>query len=373
VSVAYVAFSAGPPRRARGRAGGRRRHCRPSPATRAGGPPPVGHLPLHCSWCGSVGRPRPRLAGLRGSALGRHHLHPLERPCARPALVWRTLGSSVGATLATAPITALALGTVAPVGILINFAAIPLAAVAVPGVLQACWSCPSPRPSPARSRRCGACTCWSSRRSPVRRAVGPRPAGAGRHRRRGSLPAGLRGALWAVGSGNTLAETGRRAWMTTAVLWVGLARAAPWFSADGGPASRYIFSTSGRAMPPRSAHREDTGSWWTGAGGRPGRCRPPGGGTVSGAGWSPLADRGHRLPRPCRSPGWRALGFRRVPATIVVDPAPRSRMAPISPSWASSPRPAPRGTGRRGDCFVLDGVAFTILHPSRAGTAGVRT
>src|SRR4029450_10283274 len=34
---------------------------------------------------------------------------------------WRTLGSSVGATLATAPITAWSLGTVAPVGIALNF------------------------------------------------------------------------------------------------------------------------------------------------------------------------------------------------------------------------------------------------------------
>jgi competence protein ComEC len=48
---------------------------------------------------------------------------------------WRMLGSSVGATLATAPLTAAALGSVALVGILLNFAAIPLAAVAVPGVL----------------------------------------------------------------------------------------------------------------------------------------------------------------------------------------------------------------------------------------------
>jgi competence protein ComEC len=48
---------------------------------------------------------------------------------------WRTLGSSVGATLATAPITAWSLGSVAPVGIVLNFAAIPIAAVAVPGVL----------------------------------------------------------------------------------------------------------------------------------------------------------------------------------------------------------------------------------------------
>nr|MBA3258023.1 ComEC/Rec2 family competence protein [Gemmatimonadales bacterium] len=49
--------------------------------------------------------------------------------------VWRTLGSSVGATLATAPITAAALGTVAPVGVVLNFVAIPLAALAVPGVI----------------------------------------------------------------------------------------------------------------------------------------------------------------------------------------------------------------------------------------------
>ena len=48
---------------------------------------------------------------------------------------WRTLGSSVGATLATAPLTAAALGSVALIGIGLNFAAIPLAAIAVPGVL----------------------------------------------------------------------------------------------------------------------------------------------------------------------------------------------------------------------------------------------
>jgi competence protein ComEC len=47
---------------------------------------------------------------------------------------WRCLVSSVGATLATAPLTALALGTVALIGIVLNFAAIPLAAAAVPGV-----------------------------------------------------------------------------------------------------------------------------------------------------------------------------------------------------------------------------------------------
>jgi competence protein ComEC len=52
----------------------------------------------------------------------------------RPTVGWRTLASSIGATLATAPLTAAVLGTVAIVGILLNFVAIPLAAVAIPGV-----------------------------------------------------------------------------------------------------------------------------------------------------------------------------------------------------------------------------------------------
>lgn len=46
----------------------------------------------------------------------------------------RTLGSSVGATLATAPITAATFGAVALAGIGLNLVAIPLAAIAVPGV-----------------------------------------------------------------------------------------------------------------------------------------------------------------------------------------------------------------------------------------------
>lgn len=48
---------------------------------------------------------------------------------------WQSAGSSVGATVATAPLTAMTLGAVAPIGIALNFVAIPIAAVAVPGVL----------------------------------------------------------------------------------------------------------------------------------------------------------------------------------------------------------------------------------------------
>ena len=48
---------------------------------------------------------------------------------------WRMLFASLGATLATAPLTALAFGSVALAGIALNFLAIPLAALCVPAVL----------------------------------------------------------------------------------------------------------------------------------------------------------------------------------------------------------------------------------------------
>jgi competence protein ComEC len=52
-----------------------------------------------------------------------------------PAPGWRMLFASIGATLATAPLTAAALGAVALAGVALNFGAIPLAALAVPAVL----------------------------------------------------------------------------------------------------------------------------------------------------------------------------------------------------------------------------------------------
>jgi competence protein ComEC len=48
---------------------------------------------------------------------------------------WRTLAGSIGATLATAPVTAAMFGMVSLAGLGLNFVAIPLAAAAVPGLL----------------------------------------------------------------------------------------------------------------------------------------------------------------------------------------------------------------------------------------------
>ncbi len=53
---------------------------------------------------------------------------------------WRMLSASVGATVATAPITAALFGMVSVAGILLNFAAIPLAALAVPGLLASLFA-----------------------------------------------------------------------------------------------------------------------------------------------------------------------------------------------------------------------------------------
>src|SRR5262249_17785586 len=49
----------------------------------------------------------------------------------------RLLAPAAAATLLTAPITAYAFGTVAPIGVLANLAAIPLAGLAVPGLMAA--------------------------------------------------------------------------------------------------------------------------------------------------------------------------------------------------------------------------------------------
>jgi competence protein ComEC len=53
---------------------------------------------------------------------------------ARLRAVWQLVAASGGATLATAPITAYAFGSVAPIGLLSNLLAVPLAGLAVPGV-----------------------------------------------------------------------------------------------------------------------------------------------------------------------------------------------------------------------------------------------
>src|SRR5438093_205085 len=60
-----------------------------------------------------------------------------DRGTARAPRPLRLVAPALAATLVTAPITALAFGTVAPIGVVANLVAIPLAAVAVPGLVLA--------------------------------------------------------------------------------------------------------------------------------------------------------------------------------------------------------------------------------------------
>ncbi|MGB7211546.1 MAG: DNA internalization-related competence protein ComEC/Rec2 [Gemmatimonadales bacterium] len=71
-----------------------------------------------------------------GSLWGATHFARWSDAALGPRMVWRDLAGSVGATVATAPVTAGALGTVALAGIGLNFIGIPLAALAVPGALS---------------------------------------------------------------------------------------------------------------------------------------------------------------------------------------------------------------------------------------------
>jgi len=268
-----------------------------------------------------------------------------------PHVMWRTLSSSVGATLATAPITAVALGTVAPVGVLVNFAAIPLAAVAVPGVLGSLLLLPLvPAVADAMAAGAGLCLHLLELAAAAGAAV---PFGhvllePGETAQGLLWLAGLVAALWAIGSCNTLHETGRRlAWVATAVLWAGLGDAAVirtpggrWMLVDGGPAGAR--ADAGRRVVAPFLARRGAGALAVvivshahadHLGGVPAVLRRLTAGLVVEPG-APVADGGY-------------LGFLDLLASE------RIRWHP----------------GRTGECFRLDGVTFTILHPE-PGWAG---
>ncbi|HEU5304602.1 MAG TPA: DNA internalization-related competence protein ComEC/Rec2, partial [Gemmatimonadales bacterium] len=141
------------------------------------------------------------------------------------ATFWRTLGSSVGATLATAPITAWALGAVAVVGLGLNFLAIPLAAVAVPGVLASLLAFPL-LPGFAESVAGGAgFALHLLELLAMLGAAVPYGHTTGHPGPQFAWPwALLLGAgLWCTGDRNTLAEAIRRAsWTAVAALWASL-------------------------------------------------------------------------------------------------------------------------------------------------------
>jgi competence protein ComEC len=211
---------------------------------------------------------------------------------------WRTLAASVGATLATAPLTAAVLGTVSLAGIGLNFVAIPLAAVAVPGVLASLVVAPFGAPASALAA-----------------GAGLGLAGLDQLARLGAwIPGGhvvvaaepVSALPWIVALGIALWGMGRRNAMPVALLrWSAGAALAVW-----GALALWVAPVSGDAASSLTLHFLSVGQ-----GDGPRRCGAPSRGALSSSvrGASPCGR--NRFARPRRSPGWgggraRALSYR---------------------------------------------------------------
>ena len=282
---------------------------------------------------------------------------------------WRTLGSSVGATLATAPITAWALGTVAPIGIVLNLAAIPLAAVAVPGVLVSLLLHPVVAPF-GRAFAAGAGLMLHLLEL-VAAAGAAMPGGhqllePGRMGATMPWAGALAVALWITSPRTTLPEAGRRAgWAFTALVWLRLAGAAALGAGDGGRSLTLHFLDVGQGDA--AVIRTPGGHWILVDAG------PAGEG----------ADAGRRVVAPfLQRQGARSLSLAIVSHAHADHlgglPAVMARVRPrlvIEPGAdVADPRytrfldrlladGVPWHPARAGDHFGIDSVRFTVLHP----------
>ena len=287
----------------------------------------------------------------------------------------RTFGGSLGATLATAPITAWALGTVAPIGILLNFAAIPVAAVAVPGVLASLLLFPVLEPL-ARPFAAGAGIALH-----LLELVAAAGAGVpGGHQLMelaspgATLPwlGALSVGLWATAPHTTLPECGRRlGWSAAVVLLWGPVRALLPVAGDGGRDLSLHFLDVGQGDA--AVLRTPGGRWILIDAG------PEGGGADAGRRVvAPFLERHHagRLAVAVVSHahadhlGGLPSVLERVPAELVLEPGadvPDSRYTGFLDRLATTR--VPWHPAHAGDRFECDGVRFTVLHPA-AGWSG---
>jgi competence protein ComEC len=283
---------------------------------------------------------------------------------------WRTLASSFGATIATAPITAYGLGTVALAGLALNFLAIPIAGFAVPGVVVSLLL-ESLLPGVARALAGGSGLALHALE--VTASVGSTiPAG---HVlvEPGSIQAGIPwfGALalatWIFAPRNTVAEAGRRTWWAvTGLLWVTL---IPTLLASSGDGARLL-----------TLHFLDVGQ------GDGALLRTPAGNwvMVDGGPVGERIDAGRRV----MAPFLQRQGARRLSAVVVSHAhadhlggipsvLARMRTGEVLEPARLTPDPAygrflteldsahiPWHPARAGESFTLDSVTFTVLHPT---------
>jgi competence protein ComEC len=284
----------------------------------------------------------------------------------------RTLSSSIGATLATAPITAATLGAVSLAGIALNLLAIPLAAVAVPGVAA---SLVASRVSEVVAGALAAGSGVVLHLLEILAALGARIPGG-----HSVMPAEPRSAvpwlvllgagLWIAGQRNTRGEAGRRlVLLATAAAWLSLI--TPGFAVGSGDAGRGL-----------TLHFLNVGQ------GDGAAIRTPGGRwvVIDAGPRSAGSDAGRRVVVPFLA----REGARRVsvlivshahldhlggaeavlerfgadvviePADEVADPAYTSLLDALAAAGIAW-KPARPGTE-----FVLDSVRFEILHPDTA-------
>ncbi|HET7239907.1 MAG TPA: DNA internalization-related competence protein ComEC/Rec2, partial [Gemmatimonadales bacterium] len=285
----------------------------------------------------------------------------------RPDFWCRTGASSLGATLATAPLTAGSLGSVAPIGIGLNFLAIPIAAVAVPGVLASLLLFPVWRGA-ADGLAAGAGLCLHLLE--LLAVAGAAVPGGHVVTDPGLAAAApwivaLTLALWATGTRNTALVAGRRAgWAVTLGLWTGLVPILPWSGDEGNDLALHFLDVG---QGDGAVVRTPRGRW-----------------VVIDAG--PASDRSDAGARVV-APFLERHGARSVAAVVISHahldhiggiPSLLDRFPVGEVLEPGAPVSDPLYTGfltalvrrhiawhpvHRGESFTLDGVRFTVLHP----------
>ncbi|HTL06182.1 MAG TPA: DNA internalization-related competence protein ComEC/Rec2 [Gemmatimonadales bacterium] len=281
---------------------------------------------------------------------------------------WRMLFASLGATLATAPLTAAALGAVALAGIGLNFLAIPLAALAVPAVLASVLAAPLLPPLAVALAAGGGLGLAGL--ETLARGGGALPFGAF------SGPGGWHAALpWVGVLGLALWAMGRRNTSRRAALRIG------WVVAGGAALS---------ALPVPLAHAPDEGNGLTlhflsvGQGDAALIRTPAGRWILVDAG---PADERHDAGREVILPflirhgvrqlaafvlshahldhvGGAAAVLGEVPAGLILEPAePVAEPHYLALLDLAAERGFRWSPGRAGDSLLVDGVTLRVLHP----------